>query len=137
MALLDLGFGRPEDALLPLAELTQALLHRSGLKDKACLQYGPEQGSESFRSQLAAFLTRHYTTAVSPDHLLITAGASHGLDLVLGQLTHPGDTVLVEDPTYFLAFDVFKDRQIRVVPVPTDECGLDTDALERQLRQVR
>ena len=87
MATFDLGYGRPEDALLPIVELATAALHRANLHDQACLQYGPEQGTIAFRTSLASFLTHHYGVPVLPDHLLITAGASHGLDLILGQFT--------------------------------------------------
>ena len=137
MPTFDLGFGRPEDALLPIAELAKAAQHPASLDDRACLQYGPEQGSFTFRTSLAAFLTRHYGVTVSPEHLLSTAGMFHGLDLILAQFTSAGDTVFVEDPSYFLAFDVFKDRRIRIVPIATDEHGLDIAALERQLSRQR
>ena len=137
MVTFDLGYGRPEDTLLPIEDLAAATMHRASLHDQACLQYGPEQGSLSFRTSLSAFLTRHYGVTVPPEHLLITAGASHGLDLILSQLTTPGDTVFVEDPSYFLAFDVFKDRRIRIVPIATDEQGLDIGDLERQLSRQR
>jgi DNA-binding transcriptional MocR family regulator len=66
---------------------------------------------------------------------LLTAGASHGLDLALKHLTQPGDTILLEDPTYFLALDIVRDYDVRVVPVPVDEHGLDVEALERSLRE--
>jgi len=40
-------------------------------------------------------------------------------------LTKPGDVIVVEDPTYFLALEIFKrDHQLRVVAAPMDDEGL-------------
>lgn len=41
-------------------------------------RYGPRQGYRSFRTALARFLEPRYGHPVSPDHLVITAGASGG-----------------------------------------------------------
>jgi 2-aminoadipate transaminase len=83
MDIIDLGLGYPDDSLLPLAELKQAALHRLSQPDTSLLQYAPEEGSESFRRALAAFLTRSYGMPVALEHLLVAGGASHGLDLIL------------------------------------------------------
>jgi 2-aminoadipate transaminase len=119
---------------MPLAELCQAAAHRLPIADPSCYAYGPEQGGAEFRADLADFLTRHYGVPVQAGELLITAGASHALDLVLTRLCRPGDTIFVEDPTYFFALGIFADRHLRVVPVPTDPAGIDVDALELMLR---
>ena len=54
---------------------------------------------------------------VRGSELLLVAGASHGLDVACAALTKPGDVVVVETPSYFLAADVFADRGLRVVGV--------------------
>ncbi len=40
---------------------------------------------------------------------------------------------MVEDPTYYLIERIFQDHGLKVVGVPTDDYGLDTDALELML----
>ncbi|MDJ0703087.1 MAG: PLP-dependent aminotransferase family protein [Leptolyngbyaceae cyanobacterium MO_188.B28] len=134
---IDLGIGRPDLALLPFKELREAAERYFSLGDVTCLQYAPLAGAPSLRESLADFLTRHYQSRVTPEHLFLTAGASHGLDLVSGQVAKPGGTVLVEAPTYFLAFKVFHSRNLRVVSVPTDSEGLDVVALENLLEVER
>ena len=131
--MIDLGIGEPNPSSLPLKELRQASAHRLGLQDTSCLQYGPEEGSLSFREALAGFLSRHYKSPVRAEELLITAGASHALDLILSRLCEPGDVVWIEDPTYFFALDVFRDRDVRLVAILTDDQGLDLQAVERRL----
>ncbi len=133
METVNLGIGEPEPSILPLAELGKAAEHCCSLADKSCLQYGPEEGNPAFRRRLATFLSRHVGVDICPDNLLITGGASHGLDLILSRLTREGDTIFVEAPTYFFALDVFNGRRVRLVPVKTDEHGIDIDDLESQL----
>ncbi len=137
METIDLSIGHPEDAMLPLEKLKVAAMHRLSQKDKSCLQYGPEEGSPSFRERLSDFLTTQYGAKVSPNNLLITAGASHGLDLILSQFSQPGDTIFVEDPTYYFALSILRDRKLRIVPVLTDDNGINTDWLEEKLKTDR
>ena len=84
-------------------------------------------------------INRH-SSVVLASELLLVAGASHGLDVACAALTKPGDVVVVETPTYFLAADVFANRGLRVVGVAGATCGpsaddasFDVDALERRL----
>jgi hypothetical protein len=71
-------------------------------------RYGPEQGYLSFRQCLAQFLSKSTGHSVDADELLITAGVSHGLDLVCRHLARPGEAILVEQPTYFLAGTILR-----------------------------
>ncbi|MGB7920901.1 MAG: PLP-dependent aminotransferase family protein, partial [Desulfobacterales bacterium] len=135
--IIDLGVGQPDPSLLPLAVLSQAATHRLTQPDASLLQYGMEQGNEYFRRSLAQLLSDGYGVSVEPDRLFITAGATSGLDLVCTRFTKPGDTVFVEEPTYFLALRLFADRRLNVVGLPTDENGLVVGALEEKLSEIR
>jgi DNA-binding transcriptional MocR family regulator len=134
---VDLAVGHPEPDLLPLQMMREA--SRGALADAApeVLQYTYEPGSGYFRRALADFLSRHYDTPVAADSLFIDTGVSQGLDLFCSYFTRPGETVLVEDPTYFLALKIFKDYAVRVVSVPTGAEGVDTAALEEIARRER
>jgi DNA-binding transcriptional MocR family regulator len=135
--MIDLGVGQPDPALLPLEVMQRAAAHRLGRGDAALLQYGTEQGNAYFRRELAAFLSRGTGMAVDPDHLFITAGATNGLDLICTHFAQPGDTVFVEEPTYFLALRVLADRRLNAVGIPVDSGGLMIEALEEQLKHHR
>jgi DNA-binding transcriptional MocR family regulator len=65
-----------------------------------------------------------------PDQILVTTGAHQGISLVARQLLSPGDSVLVESPTFPGALDVFRRFGARVVPVPLDDHGMRVDLLE-------
>jgi DNA-binding transcriptional MocR family regulator len=135
--IIDFGIGQPEDRILPRELLREAAQHALAGPGNDYLQYGPEQGARSLRDALAGFLSRHYGHEVSPDELLVTNGASHGLDLVLSRYTRPGDVVVVEAPTYFFGLDVLHGRYVRLVSVPVDEEGLDTGALRTVIEREK
>ncbi|GIL78622.1 hypothetical protein Vretimale_6221 [Volvox reticuliferus] len=133
---IDFSVGQPSPALLPLQALVTAASHRLGSPDaELLLQYGPRQGYRSFRQSLSNFLSERYGVAVHPEHLMVTAGVSHGLGLAVSRLSQPGDIIVVEQPTYFLVTPIFRDNHLTVVPVRTDENGMVVDELEGWLQE--
>jgi len=99
------------------------------------LNYGDNPGDARFRTALADFLSRGYGEPVSPESLFLTAGASQALGLLCHTFTSPGDTIFVEDRTYFLALGIFADYGLNVVAIPTDENGLIVEILEAKLAE--
>lgn len=93
------------------------------------LQYSVTEGDADLRSAIAARMsTRGLPTEA--DDLLITTGSQQALTLMAATLLEPGDVVLVEDPCYLAALQCFRFAAARVIPVPTDDDGLDPAALE-------
>ncbi len=135
--MIDLGVGDPDFALLPLDRLHHAVEVFFAKNDPAFLQYGAEQGDGYFRRALAGFLGRGYGFPVDPDTLFVTNGVSNALDLICAHFTRPGDTIFVEEPSYFLALRIFADHDLRIVPVQTDENGLVIEALEEKLTKFQ
>ena len=133
--MIDFGNGQPSLSSLPMAALRIATEDCLARGDASLLQYGENQGDAAFRASLAAFLTRRYAWPVHAEHLMVTAGASQALDLVCTRFTKPGDTILVEEPTYFLALEVFRDHGLKVVGIPIDGEGMRIDALEDALQR--
>ena len=140
---IDLGWGHPSARLHPAAALANAADHalrRPTLTDSDAaipLQYGATQGYGPLLESLAAYLSTQDAYgggSVSPESLFLTAGASQAIDLATTLLARPGAIVLVEEPTYYLIGQIFRDHGLRIVSVPADADGLDTAALERMLR---
>lgn len=131
--MIDFGVGQPTLSELPLDALRTAADHALSQGNTAILQYGADHGDGYFRQTLSQFLGRRYNSPVDLDSLLITAGASQALDLICTRFTKPGDTIFVEEPTYFLALLIFRDHGLNVVGIPVDEDGLQMDALEAAL----
>ena len=132
---IDFGIGQPQIENLPLELLEQAANHRFQQNDRGILQYGFEQGNGNFRISLAGFLSEQYGKPVDPDHLFITGGVSQALDMICALKTRPGDTVIVEEPSYFLALRIFADYNLKVIGTPIDENGIIIDELEKRLKK--
>ncbi|RII22111.1 2-aminoadipate transaminase [Streptomyces sp. YIM 130001] len=93
------------------------------------LQYSTTEGEPQLREALAGRMSARGLATV-PDDLLVTTGSQQALSLLATALVEPGDTVLVEDPCYLAALQVFAFAGARVVPVPCDDDGVDPEALD-------
>ncbi|MFH7595060.1 PLP-dependent aminotransferase family protein [Streptomyces racemochromogenes] len=92
------------------------------------LQYSTTEGAPELRAAVAARAGAR-GLATTADDVLITTGSQQALTLITATLVEPGDTVLVENPTYLAALQCFGMAGARVIPVPCDEEGLLPDAL--------
>ena len=143
--IVELKWGHPAFALLPVDEVRQAAQVAMERDGALALAYGAEQGSRRLIEQVCARLDRLEGAAPTPEQVMVTGGVSQALDLLCTLLTRPGDVVLVESPTYYLALRVLHDHGVELVPVPADEegaCpesaeGLRVEALEEVLATLR
>lgn len=95
------------------------------------------RGHAPLREQIAAKLARD-GLAVHPErNLLVTHGSTHGIDLVLRTLLAPQDTVLVEDPFYFMTGPMLEPLGVRVVAIPRGAEGPDLAVFEEACRLHR
>ena len=132
---INLGIGQPSADLLPVDLVRQASESFFAQAEPFELNYGVLAGDSLFLEALAGFLTSAYDAPAAPDDLCVTGGNSQALDLVATVFTRPGDTVFVEEPSYFLAFQIFRDHDLNIVGIPLDGDGPQIDALERALAQ--
>jgi DNA-binding transcriptional MocR family regulator len=135
--MIDLAIGQPSPWLLPVGAIAASCTDFARRREPTLLAYGTEQGDGSFRQTLAGVLEPIYGLAVDPDHLLVTNGASQAIDLVCTLFAQPGDTIFVEEPTYFLARKIFADHRLNPVALPMDAEGLILEALEGELTRTR
>ncbi|MGD8216152.1 PLP-dependent aminotransferase family protein [Aestuariimicrobium sp. Y1814] len=91
-------------------------------------------GVDSFREEVASYYDE-LGLPTTPNQVLATNGSHHALTLLVDCLLEPGDVVLVEDPTYRGALDVFGRRGVQVVGVPVDAGGIDPGALRLAIRK--
>jgi len=132
---INLGIGQPSADLLRVDLLRRASESFFSEAHPFELNYGVLPGDERFLESLAGFLGEGYDATVNPEALFVTAGSSQALDFVSTVFSRSGDTVFVEEPSYFLAFQIFRDHGLNVVGVPIDENGMQPDALEELLKE--
>jgi len=69
--------------------------------EKGYTMYTSNSGIPELRQELANYLELRYGVSYHPEHeILITAGTSEGLDLVLRAIINPRDEVIIPDPCY-------------------------------------
>ncbi len=134
---VNFGVGQPSMDMLPVALMRAATEQYLPHAVSAELNYGQLRGDPRFLAALADLLTNAYSAPVPAEQLMLSGGISQALDFVCAQLIRPGDTVLVEAPSYFLAFQIFADHGAKLVSVPVDEHGLMIDGLEDILKRTQ
>lgn len=128
--MISFAGGLPAPSTFPVAELTaiaQKVLETDGAR---ALQYSTTEGHPVLREQIACRLRTRQGVRVSPDEVLVTAGSQQGLDLIVKAFLEPGDEVLCESPTYLAFIQAVQVFQPTFVEVPTDDEGMQIEALE-------
>ena len=129
---ISLGVGEP-DFVTPWAIRDAAIQSI----EEGRTQYTSNWGLESLREKIAAYLRMRYHVTYSPqDEVLVTVGASEGIDLALRALVCPGDEVLIPEPSYVSYAPCVTFAGGTAVPVITraeDEFALTPDALRAAL----
>ncbi|WFB07824.1 PLP-dependent aminotransferase family protein [Streptomyces sp. LX-29] len=128
--------GLPAPELFDADGIADAFRHVLAAGPREALQYSTTEGDPALRAVTAARLTSR-GLPTGADDLLVTTGSQQALTLLAAALLEPGDTVLVESPTYLAALQCFGLAGARVVPVPCDEQGLDPWALEELTARER
>ncbi|WP_197329583.1 aminotransferase-like domain-containing protein [Ralstonia syzygii] len=134
--LISFAGGFPDAALFDVEGLKAAADIALATDAARALQYGATEGFEPLREAIVSLMQTRGATVANTD-ILVTTGSQQGLDLLGKVLIGEGDTVLTEAPTFLAAIQAFKLYGAKVAGVPTDEDGLDLDALERTLAAGR
>ncbi|MNO62480.1 putative HTH-type transcriptional regulator YjiR [compost metagenome] len=143
--LLDAAF-HPDAALqpgsggLPGDWLDEDGLHLAlrslGRAAGAIAEYGEARGNQALLQWVQRYLAER-GAEVNGEQIILTQGASQGLDLVIRALLQPGDCVLVDDPGYVNFLSHLRDHKIRIIGVPWTPQGPDVEVLAELLRQHR
>ena len=131
---LIINDGYPDTQLLPFKELSSAfrqLFNRAARWQM--LGYNDPLGNVRLRTALSQGICYERGLQTSIEQLMLTRGSQQALYLVAHVLLHPGDAVVVEDPGYLNARRAFESGGLRVLPVPVDKEGLQTDKLRELL----
>lgn len=128
--------GLPAPELFDVGEIRAAYDHVLAEDAARVLQYSITEGDPGLRAAVAGRLSAR-GLVTGADDLLVTTGSQQALTLLATALLEPGDTVLVEDPTYLAALQSFGFAGARVLPVPCDEEGVDPVALAELVERER
>ena len=128
---ISLAGGLPDPDFIPRERISKAA--HDALGDPSSVQYGETSGLRRLREVIAERESSKIGRTLDVSEVVITHGSQQGLSLLAQVLLDAGDVVVVEEPAYTGALQVFRTAQARLVPVQLDEDGMDTDALETKL----
>ena len=131
--MISFAGGNPSLDALPdrqVSELASYVLEKDG---KAILQYGATEGYRPFLESLKTYVEKQLGTEI-PAVLPVT-GSTQAMDLLCKAMIDPGDTVLVENPSFLGNLQCLKLYQANLVSVESDEQGLLPDDLEKKINQ--
>ncbi len=133
--IISLAGGLPAEEFFPVEEMREAFQRVFNLGAKS-LQYGLTDGYIPLRESIVARM-KQKNMNVSIDNMIVTTGSQQAVDLLSRVYLDEGDVVLVENPTYLAALQLFQSRGIRAVPVDGDEAGMDLDDLAAKIEKYR
>lgn len=110
----------------------QAVIRRDGVE---ALDYGDFTSGFSPLRQTVVNVLASQGIHAHPDQVLITSGSQQALSLACLVLLQPGDTILVESPTYNLGLELFRSFNLKIAGIPLDEHGLQVELLEPLLQK--
>ncbi|MFI5839760.1 PLP-dependent aminotransferase family protein [Catenuloplanes sp. NPDC051500] len=120
---IPLSGGYLDAELAPTAALGAALARAA--RRPASWDRGPVEG----RADLRAWFARETGSALRAEDMSICPGGQSALATAFRALAGPGDTVLVDAPTYLGAIAAARAAGLRVVPVPSDAQGVRPELL--------
>ncbi|RLN62734.1 hypothetical protein BBJ28_00018342 [Nothophytophthora sp. Chile5] len=161
-SVVNFGIGQPSPSLLPVSMFRAAAAQRfQSTQDPVVLQYGAAKGYIGFREEIANVLAGTVTSfalvlivlttkkkeltafalmyqgtqadPIDPEALMVTAGNSQAISHAAMVLTKNNKRVFVEEPTYFLAHDIFRELGLDLRGIHVGKQGIDLDVLEEQL----
>jgi DNA-binding transcriptional MocR family regulator len=129
---ISFATGIPSPSLYPIKVIEQIQAELFQTVGPDMLLPSPVEGYYPLRESISQVLKNRHMF-VSPKEIVILSGSQQGLDFIARILICPGDTVIVEEPTFFGAIQIFRSAGAKVVGVPIDQAGMRTDILEALL----
>ncbi|MCC4383918.1 PLP-dependent aminotransferase family protein [Limosilactobacillus reuteri] len=132
--IISFAGGLPAPELFPVKEMKAAVDKVFEEHGQEAMQYGAAKGVTALREVIQQHVKEKENVDSELNNVLVTTGSEQVLDLVGKAFVDPGDTVLVEQPTYLCALDVFRSYGANFASVEMDEDGMKMDALEEALK---
>ncbi|MDF2569982.1 MAG: PLP-dependent aminotransferase family protein [Sporomusa sp.] len=131
--MISFAGGIPAPDLYPvkiMEEIQKELFKKNG---QELFLHSPVEGYYPLRESISYLLRLRQQISVSPKDVVVLSGSQQGLDFAARMFIRPGDTIIVEEPTFFGAIQIFRSAGARVIGVPIDNDGMRMDVLESLL----
>ncbi len=135
--IISFAGGLPSPQSFPvqdIKEITSYILDEMGTK---ALQYGSTEGLPALVEQIIKMMKETENIDLKEENVIVTTASQQGLDLMGKIFVDPGDTIIVESPTYVGAIGAFNSYRANMVDVEMDDDGIKTDELEKTLSELK
>src|SRR5450759_2178449 len=135
--IIALNGGTPDDRFWPIDRVIEASTFALREYGKKALQYGSTEGIKKLRVLLMDRMENEGVQGIDLDNIIISTASQQGLSLLAQVFVNPGDTVIVEEPSYLGALQAFTSMQAVFCTVPVDKDGMQMDILEDRLKELQ
>jgi len=135
--IISLAGGMPDDRFFPIDRVIEASTFALREYGKKALQYGSTEGIKKLRVLLMDRMENEGVKGIDLDNVIISTASQQGLSLVAQVFVNPGDTVIVEEPSYLGAIQACASMQAEFCTVPLDKDGMQMDILEDRLKELQ
>uniref|UniRef100_A0A8V0XXN2 Aminoadipate aminotransferase n=1 Tax=Gallus gallus TaxID=9031 RepID=A0A8V0XXN2_CHICK len=144
-SLISLAGGAPNPAVFPFKKATIATGHGNAVEIgedlmKRALQYSASAGIPELLSWLKNFQrnlhnppTANYSPEQGQMEVCVTTGSQEGLCKVFEMLINPGDSILLDAPTYSGTLAALRPLGCSIINIPSDQHGIIPKALKEIL----
>lgn len=119
----------PSKELFPTEEFKKIQKKLLENKSQEIFFHSPVTGYKELKEEIKKLMLNR-GARISVKDIMVTSGSQQGLDIIVRTVVNSNDVILVEEPTFFGAIELFKSLGAKVVGVPMDEHGIKTDVLE-------
>lgn len=131
---VSLSAGNPAPDAFPAKEIAEISADLLSRRPVDALQYGLTEGYTPLRDYLKKYMKDKYGIGSENDRLIITSGAQQVMDLAAKSLCNEGDVVICEAPSFIGSLNSFRSYNARLVGVPVEPDGINTEILEEKLK---
>ncbi len=129
---ISLAGGLPDTSAFPPETFGAEMERITAGSVAEVLQYGPTEGLEMTREQIARVMAAE-GMEVDPVDVTVTTGGQQAIDLITKTLIDPGDILICDAPTYPGAIPTFCSYEAEVIQIACDSDGMRIDLLEETL----
>jgi len=131
--IISFATGMADPALYPVDEFYPDITYDI-VKKKRALGHTLVEGCVELRKTIMKMQKEKGIDSLL-EELLILSGSQQGLNLVARCLLNAGDTVIVQEPTYIGALQIFSNAGVKIISVPVEEKGMRLDIMETLIKK--
>jgi DNA-binding transcriptional MocR family regulator len=131
------GAASPSPEFLPTGKLNRFMSGALRAQPYRGASYDSVKGYHALRVQIAKRMLGA-GCSLTPEDIITTAGTQQAIVMALQAVTQPGDTVIVETPTYFGLLKALEALHLKALEIGTHPReGICLDELERAIEQEK